>query len=131
MFLRSIKEVNRLISKGMPNIYFNSSYWEKLTSSKLRFSKFKRFVFRSIFGELKLMQILLNFKTGKKTRWPEKKLGEAFIYLCFFFAIFHFNRIVPRFSFLFCGKTWLNITHNKNGISKYPPQPLLAEVQTG
>ena len=131
MFLRSIKVVNRLISKGMPNIYFNSSYWEKLTSSKLRFSKFKRFVFRSIFGELKLMQILLNFKTGEKTRWPEKKLGEAFIYLCFFFAIFHFNRIVPRFSFLFCGKTWLNITHNKNGISKYPPQPLLAEVQTG
>ena len=32
--------------------------------SKLRFSKFKKFVFRSVFGELQLTQILsLNFKT--------------------------------------------------------------------
>ena len=34
MFFSSIKEIDRLISKGMPNIY----YWEKLTVSKLRFS---------------------------------------------------------------------------------------------
>ena len=31
----SIKEINRLIWKGMSNIY----YWEKLTFSKLRFSR--------------------------------------------------------------------------------------------
>ena len=31
----SIKEINRLIWKGMSNIY----YWEKLTFSKLRFSQ--------------------------------------------------------------------------------------------
>ena len=31
MFFSSIKEINRLISKGMSNIY----YWEKLTFSKL------------------------------------------------------------------------------------------------
>ena len=31
--------------------------------SKLRFSKFKKFVFRSVFGELQLTQISLNFKT--------------------------------------------------------------------
>ena len=33
MFFSSIKEINRLISKGM------SYYWEKLTFSKLRFSR--------------------------------------------------------------------------------------------
>ena len=32
MFVRSIKEISRLISKGMSNIYLNSSYWEKLTN---------------------------------------------------------------------------------------------------
>ena len=31
----SIKEINRLIWKGMSNIY----YWQKLTFSKLRFSQ--------------------------------------------------------------------------------------------
>ena len=35
MFFSSINEVNRLISKGMSNIY----YWTKLTFSKLRFSR--------------------------------------------------------------------------------------------
>ena len=35
----SIKEINRLIWKGMPNIY----YWEKLTFSKLRFSRKENF----------------------------------------------------------------------------------------
>ena len=34
MFFSSVKEINRLISKGMSNIY----YWEKQTFSKLRFS---------------------------------------------------------------------------------------------
>ena len=30
----SVKEINRLISKGMSNVY----YWEKLTLLKVRFS---------------------------------------------------------------------------------------------
>ena len=39
-------------------------YWEKLTFSKPWFSKFKKFVSRSVFGELQLTQISLNFKTS-------------------------------------------------------------------
>ena len=35
MFFSSIKEINRLISKGVSNIYYS----EKLTFSKLRFSR--------------------------------------------------------------------------------------------
>ena len=63
MFINLIKEINRLISKGMSKIYLKSYYWEILMFSKLRFSKFKKFVFRSVFGELQLTQISLNFKT--------------------------------------------------------------------
>ena len=33
---------------------FKSYHWEKLTFSKLRFSKFKEFVTKSVFGELQL-----------------------------------------------------------------------------
>ena len=46
------KEINRLLSKGMSNIYY--WYGEKLTFSKLRFSIFEEFVTRSVFGELQL-----------------------------------------------------------------------------
>ena len=40
MFLRSIKTISSLISKAVSNIYL-SSYWEKPTFSKHRFSKLK------------------------------------------------------------------------------------------
>ena len=39
-----------------------SYYWEKVTYSKLRCSKFKKFVSRLVLGELQLTQISLNFK---------------------------------------------------------------------
>ena len=51
----------RLISKGMSNI--KSYYGEKVTYSKLLFSKFEKFVSRSVFRELQLKQISLNFQT--------------------------------------------------------------------
>ena len=38
MFFSSIKEINTLVSKGMPNIYL-----EKLTFLKFRLSKFQTF----------------------------------------------------------------------------------------
>ena len=60
MFLSSIKETNRLIGKEMSNIY----YWEKLTFSKLPFSKFKQLVTRSVFRELQLTQMSLNVKSS-------------------------------------------------------------------
>ena len=57
--LSSIKEINRLISKAMPNIY----YKEKLTVSSFRFSKFKKFVSWPVFREIQLTQISLDFET--------------------------------------------------------------------
>ena len=44
----------------MSNIYLKATIE---TFSKLRFSGFKKFVTRSVFGELQLMQISLNLKT--------------------------------------------------------------------
>ena len=51
--------MNRLLSKGMSDIYIKVTIE---TLSKLRFSGFKKFVTRSVFGELELRQISLNFK---------------------------------------------------------------------
>ena len=43
---------------------FTSKYWEKVKYSKPQLSKFKKFVSRSVFGELQLTQISLNFQTS-------------------------------------------------------------------
>ena len=59
MCFSPIKEINRLLSKDMSNIYIKVT---KFMFSKLPFSKFKKFVSRSDFGELQLMQISLNFQ---------------------------------------------------------------------
>ena len=59
-----------------------SYYLEKLTFSKPRFSTFKKLVTRSVFGELQLTQISLNFKTSccnLKIRGPGAKLCVAFL----------------------------------------------------
>ena len=68
MFFNSVKEINRLrkeinmlLSKGMSNIYFKVTIE---TLSRLRFSGFEKFVTRSVFGELELTHISLNFKTS-------------------------------------------------------------------
>ena len=55
------KEINRLLTKKMSNIYVKVTIE---TFSKLLFSGFKKFVTRSVFGELQLTQISLNFKTS-------------------------------------------------------------------
>ena len=90
--------INRsIISKGMSNIYLNSSYWEKLTFLKFWFSKFKTFVSRSVFGELQLTQILLNFKISwcnLKIRGLEKKPCQTFFYLCFIFGFFMWKDVI-------------------------------------
>ena len=83
----SIKEINRLrneinrlvLSKGMPNINLKVTIE---TFSKPRFSGFKKFVTREIFGELQLTQISLNFKTcccNLKIRGLGAKLCVAFV----------------------------------------------------
>ena len=53
------KEINRLLIKGMPNIYLNVTIEKNWRSQNF---KFKKFVIRSAFGELQLTQISFNFK---------------------------------------------------------------------
>ena len=86
MFFNSIeeinrlrKEINRLLSEEMSNIYLKFTID---TFSKLRFSGFKKFVTRSVFGELQLTQISLNFKIfccNLKFRGFGAKLCVAFL----------------------------------------------------
>ena len=59
--IRLRQEINRLWSKGMSNIYLKVTIE---TLSKLRFCRFKKRVTRSVFVELQLTQISLNFKTS-------------------------------------------------------------------
>ena len=64
-----------------------SYYWgEKLTFAKLRFSRFKNFFTRSVFGELQLPHISSNFQTSccnLKIRLLGTKLCVVFLYLNF------------------------------------------------
>ena len=91
MFFNSIKEINRLrkeisrlLSKGMSNIYLKVTIG---TFSKLRFSGFKRFVTRSVFGELQLTQIWVNSKTCFNLKITD--LGAK---PCVVFLFFNFKR---------------------------------------
>ena len=73
------KEINRLLSKGMSNIYLKPII---RTFLKLRFSGFKKFVTRSDLEELQVRYISLDFKTyccDLKIRGPEAKLRLAFL----------------------------------------------------
>ena len=98
MFFNSVKEINRLrkeinrlLSKGMSNIYLKVTIE---TFSKLRFSGFKKFVTRSVFGELQLTQISLNFKTSccnLKIRGLGAKLCVAFLLFWFWKELWHFK----------------------------------------
>ena len=67
----------------MSNIYLSFTIEEKLTLSKLRFSQFKKPVTRSVFGELQLTQMPLNFKTSYcnlKIKVWEQSCGWLFYY---------------------------------------------------
>ena len=80
MFFSSIKEINRLISKGMSSIYLKVTI-KKTDVLKPRFSQFKKFVSRSVFGELQVTQISFNFKNSCKfkIRGLDAKLDVAFL----------------------------------------------------
>ena len=61
----------------MSNIYLKVTIEKKQAFLKLRFSKFKKFISRSMFGEFQLTQISLNFKKScrnLKIRGLEAKL---------------------------------------------------------
>ena len=82
MFLNSIKGINRLLSKGMSNIYLKVTIEEKN-------GRYQNFDFLNLkncyqhsFGELQLTQISLNSKTSccnLKIRGLEAKLCMAFL----------------------------------------------------
>ena len=62
MLFNSIKEINTLINKGMSNIYLKVTIKKKRCFQNI--FKFKKVVSRSVFGELQLKHISLNFKTS-------------------------------------------------------------------
>ena len=64
MFFSSVKGINRLTSKGMSNIYLKATIEKKRRSQNFQFSKFKKIIFRSVFGEIQLTQISSDFKTS-------------------------------------------------------------------
>ena len=90
---------------------FKSYYWEKLVFSKLWFSKFKKFVSRSVLGELYFAQVSLNFKTSccdLKIRCLGTKLCVASL----FFNFESINDVLKsKSSYFFLKK---NINFNKN-----------------
>ena len=95
MFLSSVKEinrlrkeVNRLLSKGMPNIYLKVAI-----KKKWRTQNFK-FVCRSVFGELQLTQIISNYPTSScnlKIRGLNAKLCVAFPLFLFWKELWRFK----------------------------------------
>ena len=72
------KEMNRLLSKGMSNLYIEVTIEKNWNSQS--------FVTSSVFGELQLTQISLNFKTScwnLKIRGLGAKLCVAFLSFLF------------------------------------------------
>ena len=80
VLLGSIEEMNRLIGERMSN----TCYCEKLAYSSFRFSKFKKFVFSSVFGSFKQRRYPLILKLPAKTqnqRSGSKSICDFFIIL--------------------------------------------------
>ena len=65
----------------MSNIYLKVTIE---TFSKLRFSGFKKFVTRSVFGELQLTQISLNFEASC-CNLKVRVLGTKYVWLFYYF----------------------------------------------
>ena len=88
MFFSLIKGTNKLISKGISNIYLKALLLKYLMFSKLRFPEFRKFALRSVLGELQLKQTSLNFKNScynLKIRGLRAKIFAAFL-------LFNFER---------------------------------------
>ena len=64
----------------MSNIYLKLTIEKKLTFSKLRFSKFKKLVTRSVFGGLQLTQISLKFKTYGNLKIRDQGAKTVYIF---------------------------------------------------
>ena len=86
MFISSIKEINRLLSTGMSN---KSLHCEKVTYSKLRFSKFYEF--------LDFLLQLKNLEKKLKKKGLEKNLCVAFLLFLFWKDLRRFKVKEPMF----------------------------------
>ena len=84
-YLVLVKEINRLISKGMSNIY----YWEKLTFSKLAG---KEHFSKRNFEEMHLLWI------GKRYKWRSGK--DLFYFSITVFSCFLSTNLCLRFLFI-------------------------------
>ena len=83
MSFSSIKEMNRLISEGLSNIYLkvtNKKNWR--SQNFLRSSKFKKFVSRSVFVELQFTS--LNFKLLVAT-WKSEAWEQNCVWIFYYF----------------------------------------------
>ena len=93
------KEINRLLSKAMLNIYLKTTVEEKWRTQNFDL-KFKKFVSRWDFGEHQLTKILFDFQTSccnLKINGLGAKLFVDFYYFLFWKEVWHFNPwLVPR-----------------------------------
>ena len=74
--------MNSFIIKGMSNIYLEVTIEKNWPFQNIDFLRLKKFVSKSVFGELKLTQIPLNFQTSccnLKITGLGAKLGVAFL----------------------------------------------------
>ena len=80
------KDINRLISKGMSNIYLKLTIGKNLCTQNFDFLSSKKFFSRPVFGNLQLTQISLNFQNSccnLKMRGLRAKLFVAFLLFSF------------------------------------------------
>ena len=91
MFYSSMKGINRLISKLMSDIYLKVTIEKNWDSQN--FSKLKKFVPKSVFGELQLTQISLNFKTSCRNLLSE--VWEQNCVWLFYYFNFERNSKIP------------------------------------
>ena len=115
---RLLKEINRLLSKRNVKYLLQRYYWETVAYSKLRFSKFKKFISGPVFG-----QVPMNFQTccNLKIRRLGANCAQFFYLILFLKRLWHFKVKQSR---LFVGilksntPPWFlwnkNINFNKN-----------------
>ena len=104
----------------MLNIYLKVTIEKNWRFQNIWFSKFKKFVRRSVFGELQLTQISLNFKTSScnlKIRGLEAKLCEAFSII----LIRNYDVLESKSPCILLNK---NINFNKNETIENPTDSL-------
>ena len=121
MFFSSIKEITRLWKKKKKIIkernvkyLLKSYYWEEVTRSKLRFSKFKKFISRPVFVELQVTQISLNFQTffsNLKIRGLEAKICVACLLFLFWKELWRFLELM-----LFVKQKYINFNKNETDL---------------